>query len=290
MHVTLRKIQSSDFPHKLQEIPDFPPHLYIEGTLPDPETHIYLAVVGPRKHTEYGKRACEDLIRGLAGYPFVIVSGLALGIDTIAHKTALEVGLPTIAIPGSGLAPQTIYPKSNFGLARSIVEAGGALVSEFEPEFEAMPWSFPKRNRIVAGMCDAVLVIEASETSGALITAKLALGYNRDVLAVPGSIYVDQSRGTNTLIARGAYAVLESKDIIKHFNLETKETAPTQERLFEDITEQEMAIIRLLTEPRTKSHIYESSGLSITDCSVCLSTLELKGIIKEEYGKIYRTR
>lgn len=290
MRTQLHKLSFEKFPPKLKEIPDCPKELYVEGTLPNPETHIYIGVVGSRKFTDYGKRACEDLIRGLAGYPFVIVSGLALGIDSIAHKTALEVGLPTIAIPGSGLAPNTIYPKSNFGLARAIIEAGGALMSEFEPEFEATPWSFPKRNRIVAGLCDATLVIEAGETSGALITAKLALSYNRDVLAIPGSIYVDQSKGTNSLIARGAYAILESKDIIRHFNLEQKDTKPNQEHLFQDITEQEMAIVRLLTEPRTKSYIYEASGLSITDNSVCISTLELKGIIKEEYGKIYRVR
>ncbi len=288
MHVTLRKIQSSQFPPKLQEIPDLPKQLYIEGELPDPSTHIYLAVVGPRKHSDYGKRICEDIIRGLQGQPIVIVSGLALGIDAIAHKTALEVGLPTIAVPGSGLAPKSIYPKSNFSLARAIVDAGGALVSEFEPDFEATPWSFPKRNRIVAGLSDAVLVVEANENSGALITAKLALGYNRDVLAVPGSVYVEQCKGTNNLIAKGAYVVTSGRDIISHFNLEKEETAT--QASFEMFREDEIAVLRLLKEPQTKNYIYEKSGLSISDCSIVLSTLELKGVIKEEYGKVYKTQ
>jgi DNA processing protein len=288
MHVTLRKIQSSQFPPKLQEIPDLPKQLYIEGELPDPSTHIYLGVVGPRKHSEYGKRICEDIIRGLHGQPIVIVSGLALGIDAFAHKTALEVGLPTIAVPGSGLAPKSIYPKSNFHLARNIVEAGGALVSEFEPEFEATPWSFPKRNRIVAGLCDAVLVVEANEQSGALITAKLALGYGRDVLAVPGSVYVEQCKGTNNLIARGAYVITSADDIISHFNLEHTDGERNPQKSLEIFTETEMAVLRLLKEPQTKNYLYEKSGLSISDCSITLSTLEIKGIIQEEYGKIYR--
>lgn len=287
MNAKLYKISPEKFPAKLQEIPDLPKHLYIEGNLPDPNTHIYLAVVGSRKHTDYGKRACEDLIRGLQGQPIVIVSGLALGMDTIAHKTALEVGLATIAVPGSGLAPDAIYPKSNWRLARDIVQSGGALVSEFEPEFQAAPWSFPKRNRIVAGLCDAVLVVEAHEKSGALITAKLALGYNRDVLAVPGSIYIDQCKGTNSLIARGAYAITSAQDIISHFNLEQKEKDITQPS-FEMFSDQEIAVLRLLKEPQTKNYIYEHSGLSISDSSIILSTLELKGIIKEEYGKIYK--
>lgn len=287
MNTKLYKISPEKFPAKLQEIPDAPKYLYIEGSLPDPNTHIYLAVIGSRKHTEYGKRACEDLIRGLQGQPIVIVSGLALGMDTIAHKAALEAGLTTIAVPGSGLAPQVVYPKSNWRLARDIVSSGGALVSEFEPEFEATPWSFPKRNRIVAGLCDAVLVVEAQEKSGALITAKLALGYNRDVLAVPGSIYVDQCKGTNNLIARGAYAITSATDIISHFNLEKSDKENIQLAL-EMFNDQEIAVLRLLKEPQTKNYIYEHSGLSISDSSIILSTLELKGVIKEEYGKIYK--
>ncbi len=290
MNAKLYKISKENFPPKLQEIPDAPTHIYCEGELPDPNTHIYLAVVGSRKYTDYGKRACEDIIRGLAGHPFVIVSGLALGLDTIVHKTALEVGLPTIAVPGSGLAPNVVYPKSNFGLARSIVESGGVLLSEFEPEFEATMWSFPKRNRVVAGLCDAVLLIEATEKSGALITAKLALGYNRDVLAVPGSIFVEQSKGTNKLISRGAYAICDSNDIIEHFNLEKTEDGEHQQALFDSYSEQEIAVLRILSEPHTKSHLYEHSGLSISQCSIVISTLELKGVIKEEYGKLYRVR
>lgn len=289
MQVKLRKISPANFPFKLQEIPDPPKQLYIEGSLPDPNEYIYLAVVGSRKHSDYGKVACEDLIRGLARQPIVIVSGLALGMDAVAHRAALEAGLLTIAMPGSGLAPEVIAPRTHFRLSRDIVDAGGALVSEFEPEHKAAPWTFPKRNRIVAGMCDAVLIVEASEKSGALITAKLAIEYNRDVLALPGSIYSEQSKGTNKLIARGAYPITSSEDIIQHFNLQS-EDAPDQGQLFDSFSEQEVAILRLLNEPRTKNYIYEHSGLSSSKCSIVLSTLELKDAIREEFGKIFRTQ
>jgi len=290
MHIKLKKITFDNFPPKLKEIPDTPTYVYLEGELPDPNTHIYLGVVGSRKHSDYGKMVCEDIIKGLAGHPFVIVSGLALGIDALAHTNALEAGLPTVAVPGSGLSPSVLYPKSNFRLSRTIVEAGGALLSEFEPDFEATPWSFPKRNRIVAGLCDAVLVIEATEKSGALITAKLALGYNRDVLAVPGSVYSDQSSGTNSLLARGAYVIRSAKDILQHFNIAEELDELSQNKLFESFSEQEIAVLRVLTEPKSKSAIYEQSGLPITTCSIVLSTLELKGVIREEMGKIYRTK
>lgn len=286
MQVTLQKISPDKFPPKLKEIPDAPQEIFIEGIFPDPAQHIFLGVVGPRKHSDYGKAICKDLIKGLAGQPIVIVSGLALGIDTIAHTTALEAGLPTVAVPGSGLAPQALYPKSNFQLARTIVASGGVLLSEFEPEFKAAPWSFPKRNRIVAGLCDAVLVIEASEKSGALITAKLATNFGRDVLAVPGSVFSEQSKGTNRLIAQGAFPITSAQDIIQHFNL--AQESKSNGMLFESFTEQEIAVLRLLSEPRTKNYIYEYSGLSSSECSIVLSSLEIKNAIYEELGKIYR--
>jgi len=287
MKIKLRKLTYDTLPEKLKEIDDHPEYLYIEGTLPDTTKHIYLGVVGPRKYSEYGKMVCEKLIAGLTGHPFVIVSGLALGIDTIAHTTALASGLQTIAVPGSGLSPSVLYPKTNFHLARNIVNAGGCLISEFEPEFKATPWSFPKRNRIVAGLCDAVLVIEASEKSGALITAKFAIQYNRDVLSIPASIYSETSKGSNNLLAKGAYIITSTQDIIQHFNLD-KQDKPEQSQLFQSFTEKEIAILRLLIEPKTKSYIYENCGLDIVDCSITISTLELKGIIKEQGGRIYR--
>ena len=132
---------------------------------------------------------CKHLIEGLRGYPIVIVSGLAYGADAAAHRAALEVGLPTVAVPGSGLDWDILYPRANVGLAREILKAGGALLSEEEPETKAADWTFPKRNRVMAGLSRATLIIEAKELSGSLITARLTVEYNRELLVVPGSIF-----------------------------------------------------------------------------------------------------
>src|SRR3989344_5631738 len=182
----IQELAPEDFPLALLEIPQPPETLYVRGTLPDPTQFYYLAVVGSRKFTNYGREAVERIIGGLAGYPICIVSGLAMGIDAIAHRVALDAGLPTVAIPGSGLDSSVIYPRSNLALAREIIENGGALLSEFAPDLRAAPWTFPQRNRIMAGISQSTLVIEAEEKSGTLITARLAFDYNRNVFAVPG--------------------------------------------------------------------------------------------------------
>lgn len=206
-------------PKLLQEIPDLPKKLYIEGVYPDQEHHIFLTIVGSRKATPYGKQVCHDIIYELRNSPVVIVSGLALGIDSYAHHFALQYGLPTIAVLGSGLDPDVIYPPSNRKLAQDIIDAGGCLISEYEAKFTPKRWSFPKRNRIMAGISHAVLIIEAENRSGSRITANLAYDYNREVLAVPGSVYSQMSSGCNKLIQEGAVPICSGKDIIEYFNL-----------------------------------------------------------------------
>ena len=196
-NMKLSAISKNEFPaafSPLLEIPEPPEKLYYRGALPDDDT-VLLAVVGSRKYSHYGKEACEQVVKGLRGYDITIVSGLALGIDSIAHRSALDAGLKTIAVPGSGLDDDALYPREHLQLAREIVEKGGALVSEYEPDFKATTWSFPRRNRIMAGLSKAVLVVEAERPSGTLITARLALDYGRDVFAVPGSIFSETSRG-----------------------------------------------------------------------------------------------
>jgi len=212
----MRKITA---PQLLKEIPDAPEYLYIRGTLPCLRKHIAIAVIGSRNHTPYGKRVCEEIIQGLSGYPIVIISGLAIGIDAIAHQAALDANLPCIAVPGSGLKEEVLYPKSNRHLAQKILKNNGCLLSEYEPDFKATRWSFPHRNRIMAGLAHGVLIIEARKKSGTSITAHLSLEYNRDVLAVPGSIFNLQSEGCNTLIQEGALPVMSAQDIITYFNL-----------------------------------------------------------------------
>jgi len=210
----MRKVHLGELPAALREIPQPPEYMYQIGDLPDPEEYTYVAVVGARKHSSYGREACESLIAGLAGRPICIVSGLALGIDSLAHNAALKAGLPTVGVPGSGLDPSVIYPASNRGLADEIIRKGGALLSEHEPTTKAMAYMFPSRNRIMAGMSRAILVIEAAEKSGTLITARMALDYNRDVIVVPGSIFSPVSNGCNWLIRLGATPVRNSDDIL----------------------------------------------------------------------------
>ena len=283
----MRILHQDEFPPQLLEIPQIPDHLYIKGELPSPTDYIYVSVVGSRKHTSYGKDACEKIIRGLKGYPFVIVSGLALGMDSIAHKTALEVGLPTIAIPGSGLDDKVLYPSSNHGLADMILKKGGCLLSEFEPDFRATLWSFPKRNRIVAGISRAVIVIEAPEKSGALITVRMAVDYNRDVFAVPGSIFSETSKGTNKFIKLGATPLTCAEDILNAFGL-IDPLMPTQQTFkeFEDASEDEKKLLSLLGEPLSRDELISLSQMSPPSANAIISLLEIKGLISESLGKI----
>src|SRR5690606_14344128 len=180
LHMKIRALSFEEFPPLLKEIPDAPEKLFHAGAAIREENAL-LAVVGSRKYTEYGKRATEAIIAGLAGMNVTIVSGLALGIDAIAHRSALKAGLQTIAVPGSGLDPDHIYPGAHRGLASEILKKGGSLLSELEPTAAVFPSNFPRRNRIMAGMSHATLVIEAAPRSGTLITARLALEYNREV-------------------------------------------------------------------------------------------------------------
>lgn len=283
----MRILHQDEFPPQLLEIPQIPDHLYIKGELPPPTDYIYVSVVGSRKHTSYGKDACEKIIRGLKGYPFVIVSGLALGIDSIAHKTALEVGLLTIAIPGSGLDDKVLYPSSNRGLADMILKKGGCLLSEFEPDFRATLWSFPKRNRIVAGISRAVIVIEAPEKSGALITVRMAVDYNRDVFAVPGSIFSDTSKGTNKFIKLGATPLTCAEDILNAFGL-IDPLIPTQQTFeeLEDASPEEKKLLSLLDQPLSRDELIAKSGISAPSANAIISLLEIKGLVSENLGKI----
>ncbi|HAT68495.1 MAG TPA: DNA-protecting protein DprA [Candidatus Yonathbacteria bacterium] len=286
------EIPSEDFPEALREIPQPPETLYVRGTLPDPNQFYYLAVVGSRKFTTYGREAVERIIGGLAGYPICIVSGLAMGIDAIAHRAALDAGLPTIAIPGSGLDSSVIYPRSNLALAREIVENGGALLSEYAPDLRAAPWTFPQRNRIMAGISQSTLVIEAEEKSGTLITARLALDYNRNVFAVPGSIFSAPSKGTNKLIRQGATPITSAQDLLEElgliepagFNSDIKQD-PLDLTLY---TPEEQAVLILLDEPMSREDIVATVSLPAPTTLSTLTILEIKGIIYEKMGRISR--
>src|SRR3989338_9194980 len=269
----------------LGEIPEPPEQLYIEGTLPSEDTTL-LAVVGSRRYSSYGKDVCEKLIAGIAGHPISIISGLAIGMDTIAHKAALKNGLHTVAFPGSGLDRKVLHPHSNKNLADEIVRRGGTLVSEYDPTYPAGVHTFPQRNRLMAGLCRAVLVIEAGNKSGMLITARLATEYNRDVLAVPGSIFSPNSIGTNMLIRLGATPITSSDDVLRALGFEVTGDQKTLD--LSDLTEHEKLVVELLeVEPLPRDEIIRTLELPVHETNTALATLEIKGIITETMGEVH---
>ncbi len=271
-----------EFPSLLLETPVPPEILYIKGSLPS-ESQIHLAVVGTRKLSSYGKDACEKIVSGLKDYGLVIISGLALGIDTVAHKTALANKLKTVAVLGSGLESGVIYPRANCRLAEQIVENGGCLVSEYSFAMKAATFAFPQRNRIVAGLCSGTLVIEAPERSGALITAFMALEYNREVFAVPGSIFSINSKGANNLLKLGAFPVTASDDILRSFGIEPEERQKQTE-----LSPLEIKIVSFLYESLSRDELIRKTGMPAKEINPLLIQMEIKGIIKESGGLLYK--
>ena len=281
----IKKLPKNKFPKALLEIPQPPLDLWITGEMPD-EKLVHLCVVGPRKFTSYGKEACEKIIAGLKGYPIVIVSGLAMGIDAIAHQKALSVGLKTLVFPGSGLSKEAMDPKTNVKLAEEVVRQGGGLISEFEPNFRATLWSFPMRNRLMAGISKATLVIEASERSGTLITARLTAEYNRDLLVVPGSIFSPNSKGTNKLLRQGATPVTSAEDVLEALGFEIEKDEEKQQKLVIDLSPEEKMVANLLREPIPRDDLIRAMKMPIPTANAILSVMEIKELIKEELGEI----
>jgi DNA processing protein len=255
------------YPSRLKEIYDYPPILYIKGKIL-PADEWYLAVVGTRLVTAYGRQVTEEISSDLARNKITVVSGLARGVDTIAR---------TIAVVASGL--DIIYPSENANLVKRIIEHG-AVISEYPLGTKPKPEYFPRRNRILSGMSLGVLVTEAGEGSGALITADLALEQNRDVLAIPGSVFSPANKGTNHLIQQGAKLVQSCQDILEELNL----SAVAQQLEFKEIiptTDTESALLgKLSSEPVHIDEICAASGLPVPTVSSTLAMMELKGLIK----------
>lgn len=204
------------YPKLLKELYSPPLVIYYKGNL-DFDDALSLSVVGSREHSSYGEAVVNKIIRATCKYNLVIISGLAIGIDSLAHKITLDCGGKTIAVLGSGLDRDSIYPRSNLDLLNRIVESGGAVISEFPPGAPPLRQNFPQRNRIIAGLGRATLVIEAKEKSGSLITAYQALEQGKEVMSVPGSIFSDYSSGTNQLISKGAKIIRAEKDVLDFF-------------------------------------------------------------------------
>ncbi|MBI4330302.1 MAG: DNA-protecting protein DprA [Chloroflexi bacterium] len=278
--VTVHIPRESTYPARLKEIYDYPPVLYVRGTLTKTDEWC-VAVVGTRKPSVYGREVTEEISTDLARSGITVVSGLARGVDSVAHRAALKAGGRTLAIFACGL--DIVYPGENAGLARDIMNAG-ALISEYHLGVKPRPDQFPRRNRIMSGLSLGVLVIEAGETSGALITASMALEQNREVFAVPGSILSPNSRGTNKLIQDGAKLVRDHTDILEELNLtmavqqlEMKEAVPADEK--------ETALLKYLSvEPKHIDEICHESQLPVAEVSGRLAMMELKGMVKQVGG------
>jgi len=283
----IHELLPPDFPELLKEIPDAPLRLRYEGELPKVGNKL-LAVVGSRKFTSYGREMCETLIAGLANSPVTIISGLALGMDSIAHRAALSAGLQTIAIPGSGLDRKVLHPHSHVNLAEEIIENGGGLISEYDDTMPASVWAFPKRNRIMAGMCHATIVIEAERKSGTLITSRLATEYNREVGCVPGPVDSPTSDGPHMLIRLGAALIRDANDVLELLGLQRKDEHPTLVDI-EELSEEEKVFIKILAKPCPRDELIRRSKLDIGNASATLSLLEIKGLITEELGEVRKT-
>ena len=271
------------YPARLKEIYDYPPVLYVRGNL-SPQDEPCLAVVGTRRPTIYGRQATEEIVADLAQSKIIIVSGLARGIDSITHRAALDAGGETIAVFASGL--DIVYPAENAKLAQAVMEHG-ALISEYPLGVKPKAESFPLRNRIMSGLSLGVLVVEAGERSGALITAHQAVEQNREVFAIPGSILSPTSKGTNRLIQEGAKLVCNSSDILEELNLSIVAPQQLEIQEFLPANEAESLILKQLTsEPSHIDEVCRRSGLIASEVSSTLAMLELKGMAKQ-VGNMY---
>ena len=278
------QVPFKDFPGVLGHIVDPPKTLYVRGTLPAKD-HKLLCIVGSRALSEYGERVLRHFFKKFEGYPISIVSGLALGTDGLAHKLALTHGLHTIAVPGSGISDEALYPKTHLSLAHTILESGGALLSEFPPNFKAQLWSFPKRNRIMAGMSDAVFMLEAGEKSGTLITARMASEYNRELCTIPHSLFSENGKGPHQFLRLGATIVTEPEHVLEILGLDTE--APD---ISVSLRPLELKVLNLLEEPQTIEQLILLLSLSREDILSILSSLEIKEIITMHGGAYIRLR
>jgi len=271
------------YPQRLKEIDQPPPVLYIRGSyLPD--DLFAVAIVGTRRVTAYGRQITEELAVYLASNGITVVSGLARGVDAIAHQTALKAGGRTIGVLGSGV--DKIYPPEHRGLAEKMTESG-AIVSDYAPGTPPDASNFPPRNRIISGLSLAVVVIEAGETSGALITAEFAAEQGREVFAVPGSILAPQSKGTNKLIQNGALPLLSVNDLMQALNL-TRMGEHKAARKFIPSDETEARLMAVLSEePLHVDAIRNQTELPIEKVSATLALMELKGMVRQVGGMNY---
>jgi DNA processing protein len=284
--IEILTIKDEAYPSQLKEISSAPPVLYIRGDK-NILNNKSIAIVGSRKFTEYGRRAGENLTKDLIRAGLTIVSGLALGIDGIAHRAALDAGGITAAVLGTGIDDPTIYPREHFNLAQRIIENEGALITEQPPRTPSLKQNFPARNRIMAGLALGTLVIEAAESSGSLITANFALEQNREVFAVPGDIFSPQSMGANSLIKRGAKMVTSAADILEEFSL-SRSQPELPLKIFDPKTDEGKIIWKVLSNvPLHIDKISKLTKLETAAVSSVLGMMEIEDAVRDVGGKNY---
>ncbi len=281
---------SENYPDFLKQIKNPPKALYFQGDISIIKKFPCFAIVGTRRNTLYGKQLALDIAGDLAEAGFIIISGLAPGIDTFAHQGALERNGKTIAVLGSGLDRKSIYPKENIKLAEKIVDNGGLLLSEYPANTSASRFTFPQRNRIVAGISKGVLVIEAKEKSGSLITANYAFKQKKKLFAIPGAVNQQGSRGPHLLIKQGKAKLVESaQDILKEFDsLELKDIKIKNQRFNTEKNIEENIILNALKNQSLHiDKIIEQTKISAQKVASTLAILELKGKVRNLGGNFY---
>lgn len=287
LNINVVELGDVNYPTALKEVSDPPALLYYKGSL-DALSGKVVAVVGSRSATQYGYRATEDIFLPIARLGVTIVSGLALGIDTVAHRVALNGGGKTVAVLGCGM--DRIYPVSNTGLARAIVEKGGALISEFAPGLPSFRSNFPQRNRIIAALAQLTVVVEGLAESGALITARAALEYNKEVGAVPGDINRPQSAGPLNLIKMGALPVTCADDVTLALGLVPPKSVPVSEEGIKMTSEEKTVYNVLSHKPEHIDKIVSCANLNIAQVNSSLTILEIKGLVKNLGGNLFVRR
>ncbi len=275
---------SPEYPELLREIPAAPPLIFLRGQL-KPIDRWAVAVVGTRRLTAYGRQVTRDLVAGLVVNGITVVSGLARGIDAVAHRTALEDGGRTIAVMASGI--DKVYPPEHRDLAREIVAGRGAIISDYPFGAEPESSHFPARNRLISGLSLGVIVIEAGERSGALITARFALEQNREVFAVPGNIHSPVSVGTNRLIQQGGKLVMRVEDILEELNLRMAAEQAVAQVVLPETAEEAALISQLSSQPVHVDELGRLTGMPMSLISSTLTMMELKGMIQQVGGMNY---
>ena len=282
--ITLLTWESPYYPSYLREIPNAPPVLFMRGDLQDVD-RLAVGVVGTRKLTAYGRQLTRDLVSGLVAQGVTIVSGLARGIDAVAHKTAVSMGGRTIGVLGSGL--DCIYPSEHRKLAKRIWEGNGAIISEYALGVQPEAKNFPPRNRIISGLSLGVIVVEAGERSGALITANCALEQNREVFAVPGNVNSPASKGPNKLIPQGAKLVTSVDDVLDELNLPLVVSQTAVQLALPESAEEAAIMPHLSRQPLHVDELSRASGLPSSMVSSTLTMMELKGVVQQVGGMRY---